>query len=367
MILAIDGVGAKHGGAATVLLEVLGAALRHGAADVLLFCSPAGLRRFALPTDPRLHVREVSLGERGPGGRILWHRRGVAAALRRHPADAVVFLSGGGVAPRGLRAVTFIQQSLPFCPEALARLGWAGRLRFRAIRQEMAASVRHAAEVVVQTPTMQAWVESAFQLAPGKVRVLPPGPPGLLPTASPSAVAAAMARVPPDRRLLYVGNDSPYKNLEVLVRALRRIREQWPETTLFATVGGDHPMTREPGVIGLSYLQGGELRAAYEGATALVLPSLVETVGLPLLEASGCGTPVVVADRPYAHDVCSDAAAYFDPLDPDALVKALLRVLGDPNLRRRLGGCGRELAQARSGGRPYDRLVELALVPPAQT
>src|SRR3989442_11549023 len=47
---------------------------------------------------------------------------------------------------------------------------------------------------------------------------------------------------------------------------------------------------------------GGSLREAYELATLVVLPSLAETVGLPMPEAMSVGTPVLAADRAYAHD-----------------------------------------------------------------
>jgi len=53
--------------------------------------------------------------------------------------------------------------------------------------------------------------------------------------------------------------------------------------------------------VGIGQLKTGSLRRVYELATVLVQPSLTETVGLPMLEAMSVGTPVLAADRPYAH------------------------------------------------------------------
>lgn len=358
MVLAIDAVGAKHGGAATVLLDVVTAA-RAMADEVVVFCSPAGLRRFDLPPASRVRLVEAAHAE-SPLGRVLWHRRGVGRALARCGADAVLFLSGGGVAPAGVRSTTLIQQSLPFSAEALRQLAWRDRLRVTAIRREMRASARRAAAVVTQTPTMRRWVVEGLAVPEGRVHVIPPGPPDLPVAPARAGVAEAMAAAPPDRRILYVGNASRYKNLALLAAALPLVRAQLPDAMLFGTLEASHPLSRQPGVSCLPYLRGGDLRAAYESATVLVMPSLVETVGLPMLEAASCGTPVVAADRPYAHDVCGDAASFFDPLDPAAAASRIVRLLTDARVRAHLGALGRALVERRRSERPYERLVELA-------
>ena len=92
--------------------------------------------------------------------------------------------------------------------------------------------------------------------------------------------------------------------------------------------------------------------------TVLVMPSLVETVGLPMLEAASVWVPVAVADRPYGHDVCGDSALYHDPHDPLALAIDLKRLLTEETLRRQLRMRGLELADERARLRPYARMIE---------
>jgi glycosyltransferase involved in cell wall biosynthesis len=160
-------------------------------------------------------------------------------------------------------------------------------------------------------------------------------------------------------RLLYVGNQSAYKNVGLLVGQMKRLRARLPNLKLFLTWPPDHPACREEGVIGLGYLNRDELRETYELATALVMPSLVETVGLPMLEAMNLGTPVLAADRPYAHDICEDAALFFDPLDPSDLANKVLGLLDDECLRRNLISMGRCVARKRSSERPYERMLDI--------
>jgi hypothetical protein len=64
----------------------------------------------------------------------------------------------------------------------------------------------------------------------------------------------------------------------------------------------------------------------YEKADALIFPSVLESYGLPLVEAMVMGIPVVAADLPYARVLCGDEGFYFDPESSDSLVEACKRL-----------------------------------------
>jgi glycosyltransferase involved in cell wall biosynthesis len=87
------------------------------------------------------------------------------------------------------------------------------------------------------------------------------------------------------------------------------------------------------------------LELLYRRAKAVVVPSLYEGFGLPVLEAMARGQVVVVARNSSLPEVGGDAALYVDdPNDPTALAAALEKAIGDSKTRARLHKAARERA-----------------------
>lgn len=120
------------------------------------------------------------------------------------------------------------------------------------------------------------------------------------------------------RYFLFVGNDKPHKNVERLVEASRRIAGQ------LVLVGGE--FERYDGVIAPGFVTIEELAALYRGAIALVMPSLEEGFGLPVLEAMAAGTPVIASDIPALREVTGGHAFHVDPYSVDAVATAMRNV-----------------------------------------
>ena len=87
------------------------------------------------------------------------------------------------------------------------------------------------------------------------------------------------------------------------------------------------------------------LELLYERAGAVVVPSLYEGFGLPVLEAMARGKVVVAAKSSSLPEVGGDAALYFhDSADPDRLAGVLKVALGDEALRTKMARAGRSRA-----------------------
>jgi len=356
--LAVDAVGAKHGGGAVVLGDVLRAAIRcRDIERITVFCSPRKARNFDMPQSQKLFEVPRAYAERSTLGRLHWLRRGLKRDVKVLKANMLACMSGIGSSPERVPMIVFIQQALPFCYEALERCDLRTKIRMLTIGRLMKRSCNSAALIVTQTPTMSEWIRTAYELRNMQIMVVKPWGDQVGMDSEQGGSVAAMLNVPAHLRLLYVGNSSRYKNLECLFSALPEIRRRAPGATLFLTCPADHPICARTGAIGLGYLGGSALKSAYQLATVLVTPSLVESGNLILTEAMAMGTPIVAANRAYARDLCGDAAVYFDPDRPAELAAAISDLLENDEKRRDLVRRGFEVVSKGRSERPYDDMM----------
>src|SRR6185437_12772842 len=93
-------------------------------------------------------------------------------------------------------------------------------------------------------------------------------------------------------------------------------------------------------VIHLGYVAQEDLQAIYRLATALVMPSLFESVSIPIYEAFQAGTPVAASGILAMPEQVGDAGVLFDPTSLASIRQAVLQIAGDPEAARRLGQKG---------------------------
>jgi glycosyltransferase involved in cell wall biosynthesis len=70
-------------------------------------------------------------------------------------------------------------------------------------------------------------------------------------------------------------------------------------------------------------------------ADALIYPSILESYGLPLLEARAAGLPLITGELDYVRDIV-DPEETFDPASPLSIARAVKRFMGRPE--QRVGG-----------------------------
>ncbi len=157
--------------------------------------------------------------------------------------------------------------------------------------------------------------------------------------------------LPYKKYLLYVGQQSDYKNIKRLGDAHQKLLETYPELGL-VLVGRKNvsALTNEAyfvkkgyrNIIFTDFVKDTQLNWLYAHATAYVFPSLMEGFGLPGLEAMGHGTPVISSNATCLPEIYGKAAHYFNPASTDDIVRAITEVLGNEKLRMKLSKDGYE-------------------------
>jgi glycosyltransferase involved in cell wall biosynthesis len=80
------------------------------------------------------------------------------------------------------------------------------------------------------------------------------------------------------------------------------------------------------------FVSNATLQQLYRRARAVMVPSLMEGFGIPVLEGMASGTPVLASRSTSLSEVGGDAIEYFDPLDEESMAATLYGLLGNPDL-----------------------------------
>jgi glycosyltransferase involved in cell wall biosynthesis len=145
--------------------------------------------------------------------------------------------------------------------------------------------------------------------------------------------------------LLHVGPRGEYKNFALLLRAFSATKALSRGLGLVCFGGPnvsseEHEMIRAAGLVDerFRHLRGDDdmLARCYRDATALVMPSLYEGFGIPLLEAMSFGCPVCSSNGGALAEIAGEAALFFDPKDVEACSAALETIVFDASARKAL-------------------------------
>lgn len=145
--------------------------------------------------------------------------------------------------------------------------------------------------------------------------------------------------------ILYVGQQSDYKNIRRLADAHQRLIKKHPDLGLLL-VGSLNDSAKINKALFESknyknikftgFVSDEQLGWLYENTEAYIFPSIMEGFGLPGLEAMAYGAPVISSDATCLPEVYGDAAYYFDPNSTTDIARAIDDVLSDTKLSKDL-------------------------------
>ena len=147
---------------------------------------------------------------------------------------------------------------------------------------------------------------------------------------------------------LFVGSNAPRKNIKRMMEAYIKYREVSPcpldmvlvstyRWSSFSITDFIEANNLQPCVHLIKNLDDGALSSIYAHAQALVMVSLYEGFGLPLVEAMQWGVPLIASNNSSVAEIAGSAALLVDPNDTDAIAEAYIQITEDDALRSKLG------------------------------
>jgi glycosyltransferase involved in cell wall biosynthesis len=177
----------------------------------------------------------------------------------------------------------------------------------------------------------------------------------------------------PEKFLFYPAQFWPHKNHLRLIEAFRNVASEVPDLHLVFTGKKRDQYESVKKAVGqfglngrvchLGYVEQGDLQAIYRLAMALIMPSLFESISIPVYEAFQLGTPVAASGILAIPEQVGDAGLLFDPKSTASIGEAILKIVNDPEATRLLGKKGKDrmlaMTPERYGAQLQNLLGEL--------
>ena len=129
---------------------------------------------------------------------------------------------------------------------------------------------------------------------------------------------------------------SKHKNTARLIDAYVKAKRAGTISDKLVLVGRDAPVTESSDIVLTGYQPDRIVRRLLQNAKFLIVPSLYEGFGIPVLEAMEVGIPVTCSRAASLPEVAGDAALLFDPTSSEDIARAIVRMANDPGLREEL-------------------------------
>jgi glycosyltransferase involved in cell wall biosynthesis len=365
MRIAVNFGNAAGLGSRRVAIRSLGALLEVAPDDSFEVWGPRELdARGDFRGDLRIHPTEG-----------LWRKSvaellGIPLTLRLRPADCLFSLGDTSTPAAPLPHLLLVQQAFLAYETSLLDfpLSPLFQQKLRLMELYFKATLRTTELITVQSEHMKECLSSRWNLPRDRIVVVPSG-------VEPSHRLAGNAQPSEGPFILYPAAPYAHKNHVILAEVMRHLAVRQHDIRCVITTDREAVphlagAAARAGVLDrfdfVGSIPQNRVRSLMRSATAMVMPSKLESFGLPCYEAMVEGCAVVASDRPYAREACGDAALYADADDAEGFAGHIRTMMESEHFLERQRALARERGKVvaqpwtRTGADYYRLLRNLA-------
>jgi len=197
-------------------------------------------------------------------------------------------------------------------------------------------SIKKAKHIVTVSQFSKNEIERIYQINPQKITVAYNGvdTPLKVDSKTQNQILSSY-NIQSQKYYLYLGTLKPNKNIPFLIKAFAQFlkitnqntklvvagKKGWLFEEIFKTVQEEGIGTN---IIFTDFIDESQKWTLYQNAKALIMPSIYEGFGIPVIEAMKSNTPVISSNIPPLKEVIQDNGFYFDPTNQKDLVDQLI-------------------------------------------
>ncbi|MBP5640088.1 MAG: glycosyltransferase family 4 protein [Victivallales bacterium] len=280
-----------------------------------------------------------------PLPRIIWQQFRLPNILKKRQADLLYALAY--TAPYDCPVPYILNVHDIIALENPELCSWRNLLQMKVL---LCHSIRHAKKCVVSTNHGADALMRVLNIPSERIVVNPLG-------VDNQFFSRPSPRIHPRPYILFVGNIEPKKSLDTLLDAYSETADDLKvDLVIVGRAAWKSQKTVErlkhwkgQGIVHwMNYVPREQLPGIYQHAEVLIMPSITEGFGLPVLEAMAAGTPVIHSNHPALCEAAGKAGLAFAIKNTEELSMQLRRMLRSETLRQELIDAGRRHAAQRS-------------------
>lgn len=176
----------------------------------------------------------------------------------------------------------------------------------------------------------------------------------------------------PEHYFLHMANKDPRKNTKMVLKGFNQFLKKnnlntsyklvllgYTESDLKETLNVLKLEGLEQSVVLLGYINDAELPAIYALSDLFLFPSLREGFGIPIIEAMGCGVPVITSNNSAMPEVAGEAAHLIHSSDENELTHGMLKISNDKDYKTKLISKGLERSKQFTWQRMASKVLKI--------